>query len=443
MKETLKQFSRRIREDMIAFPRRASSITAQEKTTALQRQVWLRWLPYWHGFAYLLLVVETILAFIAIKSWQPRLLLVLVVLLWLGWYSICVIVVPWFWRDHPWQAVGYIIADWVLWIVLIRLYVPFFVLLFVLYTQIFLFSSMPWKILLALSLTGLYFWCEVTITGSWIDLNFFVLGITILCIIISVYVDALVLQNYERQRLIDELELTRLELARFERQAGIMQERQRLAHEIYDTLAQGYMGIIMHLEAFDSLSQRVQGKMDIAREHLDKARQIARENLVEARRLIWALQPEELDRASLSEVLSLLIARWSQESGIPATAVVTGQTSKLHPEQELALLRATQEALANVRKHAHASRVVVTLSYMEDMVTLDVQDNGGGIEQDESGETLPRERAGGFGLKGLRERVARLQGTLTIESTPDEGTTLVVALPVEPGSLSLESERHK
>ncbi len=425
------------------FARRASSVTAREKSTSLRWQVWLRWLPYWHGFAYLLLVVETIFALTAIKSWQACLLLLAMALLWSGWYGICVIVAPWSWREHPWRVSGYLLVGWVLWSVLIRLYFPFFILLFVLFTQVFLFPPMPWKILLALALTGFYLWYEVAVARSGIVPNSLVAGMTVLCILIAAYVDTLVQQNYERQHLIDELELAKQELARFERQAGIMQERQRLAHEIHDTLAQGYMGIIMHLEAFDSLSQSersIQGKGDAARDHLNQARQIARENLVEARRLIWALQPEDLDRASLSEVLSLVVARWSQENGIPATAVVTGQTCALYPEQELALLRAAQEALANVRKHAHASQVVVTLSYMEDMVTLDIQDNGIGVKQDGSEEALSEEHAGGFGLKGLRERVTRLQGNMTIESAPDEGTTLVVALPMETGSLSTESE---
>ena len=423
----------------------ASSITAREKTAALQHPVWLRWLPFWHGFAYLFLVVVTVFAFTAVSHWQTRLLIAVVVLLWLGWYSICVVISPQVWHEHPWRASGYVVAGWALWVGLISLYFPFFFLLFILYLQVFLFPPMPWKLLLALVLTGLYLWCEVIATGSWGSPIFFELSMTILCIVIAVFVDAVVRQSHVRQRLIVELETTRQELARIERQAGITQERQRLAHEIHDTLAQGFTGIIMHLEASDSLLQSEQSarsKMNTARQHVDQARQIARENLVEARRLIWALQPEGLDRASLSEVLGLVVARWSQESGIPATALVTGHARGLRPERELALLRATQEALTNVRKHARASRVMVTLSYMEDMVTLDVQDDGVGLGQDELGRPFPQEHAGGFGLKGLRERVAKLQGTLAIESAPGEGTTLAVALPEEPDSLSGASERE-
>ncbi|EFH89214.1 integral membrane sensor signal transduction histidine kinase [Ktedonobacter racemifer DSM 44963] len=409
---------------------------AREKNAASQRPIWLRWLPFWHGFASLFLVTVIGLAFFHTSNGQTRALLILLAFLWLGWYSVCVVSNPLSWHGHPWRTCGYLIIGWALWVGLISLDFSCFVLLLVLYTQVFLFPPMPWKVLLALALTGLYLWCEVVSTGSWDSLIFFELSITVLCIIIAVFVDAVVRQSHIRQRLFSELEATRQELAQIERQAGITEERQRLAHEIHDTLAQGFIGIVMHLETADAV---LQGETETARQHLDQARFIARENLVEARRLMWALQPEALDRAPLSEVLGSFVACWSQESGISATTLVTGQARGQRPERELALLRAAQEALTNVRKHAHASRVTVTLSYMEDMVTLDVQDNGIGFEQNERYKSFPQEHASGFGLKGLRERVKKLQGTLAIESMPGEGTTLAVALPEE--SCAHERER--
>jgi signal transduction histidine kinase len=183
----------------------------------------------------------------------------------------------------------------------------------------------------------------------------------------------------------------------------------------------------MHLEAADAvLSQEA----DKARQHLEQARLTASENLAEARRLMWALQPEALGRAPLYEVLNTLTDQWACESGLQAVVTTTCNPRALRPEYEHTLVRATQEALTNVRKHAHASQVTVTLSYMEDLVTLDVQDDGIGFIWQETQHISERVgQASGFGLKGLRARVEKLGGTLIIESAPGEGTTLAIALP--------------
>lgn len=212
-----------------------------------------------------------------------------------------------------------------------------------------------------------------------------------------------------------------------ERQAGMVEERQRLAYEIHDTLAQGFTSIVMHLETADAV---LANDVGIARRYLDQARRTARENLVEARRLMWALQPEALGRAPLGEVLSALTDHWACESGLAAVATVTGNPHALRPEYEHTLLRAAQEALTNVRRHAHALQVAVTLSYMEDIVTLDVQDDGVGfICEETQRESDDLWYAHSYGLKGLRARVERLGGTLMIESVPGEGTTIAVTLP--------------
>lgn len=299
-------------------------------------------------------------------------------------------------------------------------------LLCVLYTQIFLFVALPWKAILAFALTGLNLGLEILANGGWNPVFLVFLGISILCIVLALFVSSVIQQSAMQRRLIRELEEKRQELAREERRAGVAEERQRLAYEIHDTLAQGFASIVMHLEAADAVLPEDAGK---TRQHLDQARLTACENLAEARRLMWALQPEALGRAPLYEVVNTLADQWGRESGLAAVATTTGNPCALRPEYEHTLVRATQEALANVRKHAHASQVTVTLSYMEDLVTLDVQDDGVGFVWEET--QLASERmghAGGFGLKGLRARVEKLGGTLTIESAPGEGTTIAVAL---------------
>jgi signal transduction histidine kinase len=122
-----------------------------------------------------------------------------------------------------------------------------------------------------------------------------------------------------------------------------------------------------------------------------------------------------------------VVRRWSADTGIPASTTVTGEAFGLHPEGEVTLLRSAQEALANVRRHAGASQVQVTLSYLPDLVMLDVRDDGVGMDP----AALPRRHVeGGFGLEAMRQRAERAGGRLTVESTPGEGTAIAVALPV-------------
>ena len=208
------------------------------------------------------------------------------------------------------------------------------------------------------------------------------------------------------------------------RDAGVRDERERLAREIHDTLAQGLAGIVAQLQAARTASATGRER------HLDTAAELARSTLVEARRSVQALRPEPLEAARLPDALADVAARWSEVTGVPAAVTTTGTPRQLHPEVEIALLRTGQEALANVGKHAAASRVGVTLSYMEDVVTLDVRDDGIGFDL----AGLPGEVAdgSGFGLTGMRQRVGRIAGRLEIESSPGEGTAVSATVPAIP-----------
>src|SRR5215210_2484688 len=181
-----------------------------------------------------------------------------------------------------------------------------------------------------------------------------------------------------------------------------------------------------------------------ARHHLDYARLTARESLTEARRLVWALRPEQLEGASLPEALQRLADRWATESGISATVATTGTPHPLSPGIEATLFRVAQEALNNVRKHARgASRVALTLSYLGESVALDARDDGAGFDPAyELGRVRNQDSGGGFGLKGMRERVEVVGGTLSIESAPGEGSTLVVELPVTAETESSSREKR-
>jgi signal transduction histidine kinase len=228
---------------------------------------------------------------------------------------------------------------------------------------------------------------------------------------------ALVLENL---RLIEEARRTG-------RRGGILLERQRLAREIHDTLAQGFTGIITSLTAAELTTDASATDAASAR-YLEDAKRIARDSLAEARRLVWALRPESLDRYPLSEALSNLVREWSEQSGIEARETTNGTPRELLPEAEVALVRAAQESLTNVHKHARASRVDVTLTYMNDRVVIDVVDNGVGFDPAEIRPVVGPQDERGFGLTGMRERVEQLGGRLAVETAPGEGTAIAVEL---------------
>ena len=208
-------------------------------------------------------------------------------------------------------------------------------------------------------------------------------------------------------------------------ETAVLRERQRLAREIHDTLAQGFTSIVMHLEAAE---QALPDDQANTTRHISQAKNTARDSLGQARRVVDDLRPELLESAPLFQAVERVVQRWAQHSGITATFQMTGDIQPLHPEVEVTLLRTVQEALANVRKHARASETQVTLSYLGDVVILDVQDNGRGfVAGNGRSETAV---SGGFGLVAMRERVDDLDGELVIESDPAEGTTLMVSIPI-------------
>ncbi|MCO1596566.1 sensor histidine kinase [Micromonospora sp. RHAY321] len=211
------------------------------------------------------------------------------------------------------------------------------------------------------------------------------------------------------------------------REAGILDERQRMAREIHDTLAQGLTGIITQLEA----AEQTRDRSADWRRHVDNAIALARESLTEARRSVRAVRPEPLETARLPDALAELGGRWSALNGVRAEVATTGTPRPLHPEVEVTLLRAAQEALANVARHAAASRVGLTLSYMEDVVTLDVRDDGTGF--DVTNQPASREPGGGYGLTAMRQRVTRVGGELAVESEPGGGTAVSASVPALAG----------
>ncbi|MCM4078423.1 sensor histidine kinase [Paractinoplanes hotanensis] len=228
---------------------------------------------------------------------------------------------------------------------------------------------------------------------------------------LGTWIVRVVRQSQERHRLIEELENSRAEVARLSREAGVTAERTRLAGEIHDTLAQGFTSIITLLQAADP---------ELRDERLALAVRTARENLAEARSLVAALSPAELTSGSLPSAVRRQVLRFGEESGVEAGLRVTGDERPLPTVVEVVLLRAAQEALANVRRHAQARAAAVLLAYTPDSVRLVVRDDGRGF--------VPGD-ADGYGLAGMRERAKQVRGSVTVRSDPDTGTTVELAVP--------------
>jgi signal transduction histidine kinase len=234
----------------------------------------------------------------------------------------------------------------------------------------------------------------------------------VILLAVGVLLKTLLSQLDEKHRLVEQLKQT-------ERKSGMLEERQRLAREIHDTLAQGFAAILAHLEIAE-LGRENGADRESERQHIASARRVARDSLEDARRMMAALRPEILETADLPAAMTRISDAWAERTGLPCTVNITGVAMPLQRDIEVALLRTAQEALANAWKHARPSRVSITLSYMGDLVVLDVQDDGVGGAG--SGGF-------GFGLRSMRERMEQIGGSLTVESSPGEGTTISASAP--------------
>ncbi|WP_433260494.1 sensor histidine kinase [Actinosynnema sp. CS-041913] len=238
---------------------------------------------------------------------------------------------------------------------------------------------------------------------------------------------ALYRESERRRVLIDELTATRADLAKAEHTAGVLSERERLAREIHDTLAQGLSSIQLLLRAAERALPDQPGK---AAGYVDQARQSAVDNLAEARRFVAALAPPALAESTLADALERLCATTSTRHRLTARFHLTGDPAPLPTAHEVALLRIAQSALANTVRHARSRTADVTLSYLDDHVAVDVVDDGSGF--DPGRLPAPDPDTGGFGLAAMRARTQALGGTFTIETAEGRGTALAARLPVTP-----------
>ncbi|MFK0041400.1 sensor histidine kinase [Paenarthrobacter sp. NPDC090517] len=243
---------------------------------------------------------------------------------------------------------------------------------------------------------------------------------------------ALFLEAENQRTVADELRRTRAELARTQHDAGTLAERERLAREIHDTLAQGFSSIVlMGRSAEKALDD---GDTTAAKERLRTVQDTASANLAEARSFVRGLRSPDLAESGLVDSLSRLCGKTETEAAARGSALrcrfeLVGTPTELPNTYQTTLLRAAQASLANVWAHAHARTAVVTLSFLGHEVTLDVFDDGVGFEPSTAAGTA-RGDGTGVGLQSLRERLAALDGRLEIESAPGEGTVVAIRVPL-------------
>ncbi|MCX5365087.1 sensor histidine kinase [Streptomyces sp. NBC_00124] len=223
-------------------------------------------------------------------------------------------------------------------------------------------------------------------------------------------------QSQDRAELIAELDASRHEVSRLSAAHGALAERERMAREIHDTLAQGFTSLLMLVQAVEA---ELECDVPQARRHLALMEGTARQNLAEARALVAGAAPVDLDGAALPDALRRLAARHA------ATLEVTGPVRPSPAGAEVVALRSCQEALSNARKHAGSSTAVgIALAYAEETLTVSVRDAGCGFDLSTVTD--------GYGLAGLRARAAEVGGTARVDSAPGTGTTVTVRLPVPP-----------
>jgi NarL family two-component system sensor histidine kinase YdfH len=255
----------------------------------------------------------------------------------------------------------------------------------------------------------------------------FVPTIGIMTLFVLIYVLMFLRQAEVRERaqtLLSELEVAHQQLQEYAdrvEELTLDQERERMARELHDTLAQGVAGLVLQLEAVDSHLE--QDNPTRAQEVVQQAMQRARTTLDEARRAIQALRPAVLEEGGLVDAVGREVDRFAASSGVRTTFEVEPQALDLPPDMARDVLRIAQESLTNVARHSQANHVLVQLMERNGFLEMVVEDDGGGFDPGQVG-------SGCYGLAGMRERAAQMGGSLLVESEPGRGTRVVLRVAV-------------
>lgn len=337
------------------------------------------------------------------------------------------------WMMHrPWAVFLFVPLGWAIILSALAIHASFSVLMLGAILQGFIFLPFSWAIV-TLALVVLLASAAIVLQPMRQGLNPTVARIVSLLAMgtmigtVMLYIHRANRDSAIRSRLLRQLEEAQRDLAARAHEAGAQEERQRLARDIHDTLAQGFTSVIKHLEAIElSFAAERAEPADVlcgALAHLAHAQAVSRESLAEIRRLVWALRPPQLVETSLPAAIERIVSRWSEANAVAATCIIADLPT-LQPDADVIFLRATQEALNNVDRHARATRVAVAMHLVDGLVLLSVEDDGRGFsDADTAG-------AGRMGIAGMRERVRPFGGRVLIESEAGAGTSITVALPL-------------
>lgn len=393
------------------------------RVTSMEERLERRWNRAWALAPYGLLGLATVLSLVFdAATWPDRLVTLAIVAALSGWHGWFIVAHPQWWERQTLAMVVYF-AGLLAGTVVLALRGDSFQL-FVPVCYVLAFVALPGWLAYAGVVLANVPWLVLSGTEVWQTLLNLAM-VTPLAALIGWAIRGMEREAIRRRKANSRLVAMAAENAELHaellaraKDTGTAEERARIAREIHDTVAQGLTGIVTQLEVAEELAP-AEGPL---RGRIGTARQLARSSLVEARRSIEALRPGPLHDARLGDAVAAAVATWLEQYGVPATFVMTGTPRPIHSEIEVMVLRAAQETLSNVGRHAQASRVDITLSYMEDVIILDVRDDGTGFDTQAS--------SAGFGLTALRERARLLSGTVDIESAPSAGTAVSVSVPM-------------
>lgn len=380
-------------------------------------EMWQRLMPLWHfsffallAIAVFLLTTSTDVTSYSITTWG------LLHISYIGWYSVSTRYEPDFWREHQLYFGVYLLIGWAIWWMLLGGSGVYFVLLTGLFPQLYIYLRFRNTIIGTIILNTLTLIRISQLVPGFMD-TWLVLMLmsTAGGVILAYFINSIIEQSRDRRRLIEELQETRAQLADAERLAGIAHERQRLAADLHDTLVQSLISVVTHLEAAENTPRQTQ-------HHLQTAKQAARDSLYDARQVIQGLRPPANDADTFRDEILKICQKWKSRSNLAIEFMQAGNAIRLPDELQHAIIRITQEALANISRHADASQVFVTLKFIPDAVKLFIADDGKGFDT---------QVKTGNGIPNMRQRTETFDGTFSVESCARAGTTITVVFPLQ------------
>ena len=388
------------------------------------RGMWRAQQPFWHAAYAVVWAAAVVVALLDDPGSHGRgatlALLVVMAMAYavLGWRGLTHFDVRW--------AVAYHLVSWsaLLAIQWLNPGTDTWVMYFILFPQLWAMLPVRWATVgtfLAIAAFGFVRWAQADFSAD--DLTGILLSGVIsmaLSLSLGLFIHRIIREAESRAETIDELRATQARLSAAERDRGVHEERERISREIHDTLAQGFTSVVALSRAAQAALAR--GDTAAAGERLALIEHTASDNLDEARLIVAELTPGHLQSRTLGEALQRLGAAVTSETGMRADVQVAGDPVPLGGSAEVVILRTAQEALSNVRRHASAARVDLTLAYDDpDEVVLTVRDDGLGFD--------PDGLRSGFGLDGVQARAAEVGGSVELVSEPGTGTTLRLVVP--------------